>query len=124
MRLLIITSLLSLGACAGSLNDSVDDSDRFRAAAISWVGGSIEDMIRAWGEPQQRLIEAAPDQHGLVRWRDNASSGSADRVIEGYRCIVEARYAADDTILRVDTISQNCDQRFGDLLDRLTRRGT
>ena len=113
---------LCLAACAGTMHDSDDDEDRFRSVAVSWVGASLDNMIAVWGEPSQRVMEAEPGRNGLVLWRNTWSAGTPTLAIDGYRCIVEARYAPDRTILRIDTISHNCDTQSSDLLDRLAYR--
>ena len=115
-------ALLSLAACAYSPHDSATGNDRLRRVAVSWVGAPLEDMIAAWGEPSQYIIEASADRNGLVQWRDSWSTGAPALAADGYRCIVEARYALNRTILRVDTISHDCDTQSSGDLDRLTYR--
>jgi hypothetical protein len=118
--LLAVASILA--ACGTTAYD--DDRDAFRAAAVSWVGAPLDDMIAVWGKPSERVIEPAEGRSGLVRWRNNYSAGGPSQYVAGHRCIVEARYGLDGTILRVDTISHNCDQRYAEVLDQLARSGS
>jgi hypothetical protein len=113
-----------LAACGTTAFDGDDDQDAFRAAAVSWVGAPLEDMIAVWGKPSERIIEPAEGRSGLARWRDTHSFGNATQNVGGYRCIVEVRYGVDGTILRVDTISPDCDDRYGDVMDQLSRPGS
>lgn len=122
IRSILTLASLGLAACAGTLYDSAEDDDEFRSAAVSWVGAPLDDMIAVWGEPSQHVIEAQPGRNGLVRWRNTWSAGTPTLAVDGYRCIVEARYSLDRTILRIDTISHNCDAQFSDQLDRLAYR--
>lgn len=121
-RSLLVLASLSVAACAGTLHDSAEDDDEFRSAAVSWVGAPLEEMIAVWGEPSQHVIEAQPGRNGLVRWRDTWSAGTSTLAVDGYRCIAEARYSLDRTILRVDTISHNCDSGFSGQLEKLAYR--
>ena len=122
-RVVLLFAGLVIGGCGSMTYDSDDDRDLFRAAAVSWVGAPLDAMIAAWGEPSERIIEPAEGRSGLVRWRDTYSAGSAGQYVAGYSCIVEVRYGTDGTILRVDTISHNCDERFAEVLDGLARPG-
>ena len=117
----VLAFALLVAGCGSMAYDSGDDHDAFRAAAISWVGAPLDEMISAWGEPAEAIIEAAPGRNGLVRWRATNSVGKPGQHTPGYRCIVEARYGLDRTILRVDTISHNCDDQLAEALDGLTR---
>lgn len=118
-----VTVLLAatLAACAASSHDRSDDDDAFRAAAISWVGAPLGDMIEAWGEPQRRLLEATPNRNGLVRWHSSGNGPGIDYAGHGHVCEVEAHTDMDGTITRIDTVSNDCDQQFAGMLDSLTR---
>jgi hypothetical protein len=123
VRAALLAAALTLAACGTTAYDSDDDRDAFRAAAVSWVGAPLDDMIAVWGKPSERIIEPSEERSGVARWRDTYSSGSATQNVVGHRCIVEVRYGMDGTILKVDTVSHNCDEPFDEVMDQLARSG-
>jgi len=122
MRNLWIIAILSLVGCAASVHDSVSDTDAFRAAAVSWVGAPLDDMVKVWGEPNRRIIDAEPGRNGLVRWQSSKGRGGVQGGKVDHLCSVEARFDINRTVTRVDTIAQNCDKRYVDEIYALTRR--
>ena len=123
-RAALLAAASILAACGTTAFDGDDDRDAFRVAAVSWVGAPLDDMIAVWGKPSERIIEPTEERSGVARWRDTYSSGSATQNVIGHRCIVEVRYGVDGTILKVDTISRECDDRYGEVMDELTRPGS
>ena len=123
MRASILLAILLLAACASSMHDSDNDADGFRAAAVSWVGAPVDEMLAVWGEPNRQVIDAKPDREGMVRWRVAHRHGSnAPGMNFSELCDVEARYGIDRIITRVDTISYGCEKMLAESLDNLTRR--
>ena len=122
MRNVCLLAVLSLFGCAASLHDSASDSDAFRAAAISWVGAPLDDMIKVWGQPNRQIIDAEPGRNGLVRWQSSRSRGGIQPHNTAYLCSVEARFDVTRTITRVDTISHDCDDQYADSIEALTYR--
>jgi len=121
MRNLWIIAALPLVGCAASGHDSVSDADAFRAAAISWVGAPLDEMVKAWGQPNRQIIDAEPGRTGMVRWRAAEEQGGIQTGKIKNLCSVEARFDLNRTILRIDTISHDCDDRFADAIEALTR---
>ena len=114
--------VLSLVGCAASVHDSMSDTDAFRAAAISWVGAPLDDMIKVWGPPNRQIIEAKSSRNGMVRWHAAQDIGGIQTGRTGHLCSVEARFDLNRTVTRVDTISHDCDDRYEDEIGALTRR--
>ena len=123
MKTIMILTLV-LAGCAGTGYDAEDDEGRVHRAAMSWVGAPIDDMVRAWGEPNNLNIEATENNDGLMRWREtrrysgtNTSAGA-----KSHTCIVEAYFGMDGTINRVETMTNNCDRQYTDeQLEQLER---
>ena len=114
--------VLSLVGCAASVHDSMSDTDAFRAAAISWVGAPLDDMIKVWGPPNRQIIDAESGRNGMVRWHAAQDIGGIQTGRTGHLCSVEARFDLNRTVTRVDTISHDCDDRYEDEIGALTRR--
>ena len=120
----ILVLALFLSGCAGMGYDADDDESRVHRAAMTWVGANVEEMVQAWGEPNNLRIDATENNQGLVRWRDtrrlagtNTSAGTSS-----YTCIVEAYFGMDGTINRVETMTNNCDALYTEeQLARFTR---
>ena len=123
MRKALVLALL-LSGCAGMPEDDPDNNSALHNAAISWVGAQAEEMIRAWGEPNNLKIDPEEDRKGLLRWREtNRFDSTRASVSAGaYTCIVEAHYGASGVITKVETLSTNCDVLYGpEQIARLTR---
>jgi len=120
-RASFVALVLLVAGCAGTTYDRPDDDSKLHRAAVSWVGGQVDEMIYRWGEPNRQRIDATETQDGLVRWlATNTNSGRQGA--RYYRCSVEVRFDAMGLITRVDTISDNCDQLYTDeRLAHLTR---
>lgn len=120
----ILVLALFLAGCAGLTYDAENDEGRVHRAAISWVGAPVDDMISAWGEPNNLSVEATEVSDGLVRWRKvhqlavpNSATGASSQT-----CIVEAYFGLDGTINRVETMSASCDETYtAEELEQLTR---
>ena len=123
-RAALMATASFLAACSSTAYASDGDRDAFRGAAVSWVGAPLDDMIAVWGRPSERVVKPAEGRSGGVWWRDTRSAGSPTLAASGHRCIVEVRHGIDGTMLRVDTISHNCDDRYAEVLDQLARPGS
>lgn len=119
IRAIIIAGLLVAG-CAGTTTDA-NDKDLLTAAAKSWVGAPVDDMIRVWGKPNRQVIEPNEKRQGIVRWLARNLDGGLDYAGD-MRCVVEARFGSDKIITAIDTVSYRCDQMFEDIANKLTRQ--
>jgi hypothetical protein len=124
----ILLMAFVLGGCAATGYEAEDDETAFHKAAVSWVGAPIEEMLTRWGKPTNLHVEASEQRDGLARWRTTnnssgfSSTGSAGAGTRYYTCIAEARYDMAGVIIKVDTVSSNCDKVFDeDRLAHLTR---
>lgn len=123
MRALLILALL-LSGCAGVAYDNDDDESRVHRAAMSWVGAPVDEMVAAWGEPNNLRVEPTENNAGLLRWREtrrfSGIPGSAGA--RTHTCIVEAYFGEDRTITRIETMTTNCDEQYTEeQLERLAR---
>ena len=120
-RLGWITCVALLTACAAERTDVDRNNGEFTAAAQSWVGADVNDMIRVWGKPTSQS-SASPGKEGLVHWSVlGYRGGSAGSSPAGSRCIVDAYTAADGTISRVEVTSRGCDEKFASRMHLLRR---
>ena len=79
MKRTIVLALL-LSGCAGTTYDDDDDESRVHWAAVSWVGAPVEDMVRAWGEPNNLNVQPSEDRDGLMRWRSTRRPPTQNRI--------------------------------------------
>jgi hypothetical protein len=115
MKALLYSILaLTLTACASGGPAPDEENDAFIAAAKSWVGGSVDDMIAAWGTPHRCAEYESSDKPGSCYWRASSLSGRT-------RCTITAYSDPDGTINDIRVTTRLCDQHFGDRLAALTR---
>lgn len=122
MKKIIVLALL-LSGCAGTAYDT-DDESRIHRAAVSWVGAPVDDMVSAWGEPNNLNVEPTEYSDGVMRWRSTRRPDASSRIGGSslHTCIVEAYYGPDGTVKRVETMTTSCDDLYTeDQLIELTR---
>jgi hypothetical protein len=103
----------------------------YRYAAYSWVGGDIDDMVAAWGEPSDASSLATSKQPGHKHWdlRDT-KRGTREYTVGGgsftkYACDTIAYYDVYGKIIEIDVKrSKNCDEVYADQLESMLRPGT
>lgn len=120
----IIALALLLSGCAGTTYDDDDDESRIHHAAVSWVGAPVDDMVSAWGEPNNLNVQPSEYSDGLMRWRSTRQAATPNRIggPSTQTCIVEAYFGQDGTITRVETMTTNCDDLYTEeQLIQLTR---
>ena len=113
MKRLIVLALL-LSGCAGTAYDADDDESRVHRAAVSWVGAPVDDMVQAWGEPNNLNVQPTEYSDGVMRWRSTRRPETQNRIggSATHTCIVEAYFGQDGTITRVETMTTDCDDLY------------
>ncbi len=92
-------------------------------AAQSWLGANIEEMIAFWPNPNMRCGSNTIGEAGCAWWRHNQTPAPGGRPVYDYRCEAIARYNEAGVITKIEVKeSSNCDRRFGDQLDQMTRQ--
>jgi hypothetical protein len=104
--------------------DDDDEESEVHRAAMSWVGAPVDEMVAAWGEPNNLRTEPTESSDGLLRWRQTRRYAGTNQPAgaKSHTCIVEAYFGMDGTINRIETMTSNCDDLYTDeRLKLLTR---
>jgi hypothetical protein len=68
MRLLSVLVLLLVAACATN-GGSDGKPDEFVAAAQTWKGAPIQEMVGRWGQPNGGHVFPTAEKDGFARWQ-------------------------------------------------------
>ena len=125
MRALLILATAAMGACASIANDQLR-SDAYSAAALSWYGANIQEMLSVWPNPNMRCGGNTVGQPGCAWWRHTNKPNFAagyDSSTFNYHCECIAYYDAAGVITDIDVKrSLHCDRRFRDQFESMTRK--
>jgi hypothetical protein len=103
----------------------------YRYAAYSWVGGNVNDMVTAWGEPTDASSMASSSQPGFKQWKlSDKKRGTRENSVGAgsftkHACDTIAYYDVYGKIIEIDVQrSKNCDEVYAEQLDAMLRPGT
>ncbi len=94
-------------------------TDKYRYAANSWVDGSIDDMVKAWGTPNIGYLPAKNDEPGVAGWSVIGGTATHD---DNYSCKTLAYFDANGVVTRIDVEhSTSCQRPYKDKFEFMTR---
>jgi len=118
IRIIAVVVILVMTSCARPNTRKVDQNDDYSRAAMSWLGGEIDEMVAAWGTPNRGFLAAAGKQRGVAGWEVRSYSGSDIR----YHCASFAYFNSNGTILKIVVKhSYSCHRRFKNGFETMTR---
>ena len=102
-------------SCANNLQQT----DKYRYAANSWVGGSIISMVEAWGTPNIGYMPAKDGEPGVAGWSVLGGSSMQDN---NFSCKTLAYFDTAGVVTSIDVEhSTSCQRPYRDKLDLMTR---
>jgi len=114
-KIMVLFVSFALTACSGTPVGTEDTPDEFAAAALSWEGSHIREMIAVWGRPNDAYVEQAEFSDGYGRWKDDATESGC---IDAYP-VRQTRVCHDPQRRRCEIIDKNARSR--DLCERKHR---
>ena len=99
--------------------------DKYQYAAYSWTGGSIDDMVETWGEPNKGYRRASVDEPGFARWRVFSKLGNPRESggVTRYFCDTIASFGEDGKIEQIRVRHSDSCGRYYEDLDSMLRPG-
>jgi len=73
MQKLLPILLAMLAACSATPIGTNETPDEFVAAARSWEGAHIREMIAVWNKPNDAYVEKGLYSDGYARWKQDTS---------------------------------------------------
>ena len=113
MKTTLIAFLALIAGCA-AWTGGPPGASRFEQAAMSWTGAPLDEMIATYGPPRTFLEDSDVEGAGIAIWRSTWG--------DAYRCNIDAWYGPDRIVTRIDVTSHNCDDKYEEYLDMLTRK--
>jgi hypothetical protein len=101
--IMVLLVSVVLAACSGTPVGTEDAPDEFAAAALSWEGSHIREMIAVWGWPNDAYVESARFSDGYGRWKDDATESGC---IDAYP-VRQTRVCQDAQRRRCEIIDKN-----------------
>ena len=113
--------VLLLGACGGQPIGTNAAPDEFVAAATSWQGAHIREMIAVWNKPNDAYIETGLYSNGYARWKqDTEASDCLERFpVRQTRVCYDAQRTQCEVIDRNQVNRRACESQW--LHDRNTQ---